>query len=391
MSGTTPTATYTLTDFNSQNPTPYKSNIDGNFAVAQRIVDPFAPHAQVSPNMTVQLDPGSIWSGSVLTELSAQNTSVIVAPVTNPRIDRVVISSITGIIAVITGTEAMSPVAPAFGVNQFPVAQVALQTTSVIITNAMITDERNFAGTGVGVVSQNTYTTPGTATWTKPTSVGPNSLVYLQIWGAGGSGQSGSSNYGGGGGGSYKDGWFPLSTFSATETITIAAGGASVTGTTVGNGGAASSFGTHLIAYGGSGGGTTGNGNGGGAGGWFSNTTTEFPDVPTTEGKGGDYNGGAGALPLSGYYTGGGGGIGNLSPIIQNAGAKSVYGGGGGGCGANAAGGTSIIGGAGGAGSSSGNATAGVQPSGGGGGCKNTGFNTGKGGDGKIVVTVFNG
>lgn len=140
--GTTPVATYSISNYTTQNPTVYKSGIDGNSRVAQRIVDTFAPHEQAIPNMTVALDAGAIFTGGALTEVAAQNTGTITAPVTNPRIDRVVCNLITGVVSVITGSENVSPVAPAITAGNFPVAQVALATSTTAITNNLITDER---------------------------------------------------------------------------------------------------------------------------------------------------------------------------------------------------------------------------------------------------------
>lgn len=51
-----------------------------NWAVAQRIVGPFAPHAQVVPNLAIMLDPGYLLNGTTLTEVNAQ----IVGPFSPP-------------------------------------------------------------------------------------------------------------------------------------------------------------------------------------------------------------------------------------------------------------------------------------------------------------------
>lgn len=142
MGGTNPVAEYSIPDYTTQDPATYKAAIDADFRVGQRIVNAFAPHQQTSPAMTVRLEAGAIFSGAGLLEVAAQSTGTITAPVANPRIDRVVCNLITGAVSVITGTPAGSPVAPAFTSGVFPVAQVLLQTSSTVITNAMITDER---------------------------------------------------------------------------------------------------------------------------------------------------------------------------------------------------------------------------------------------------------
>lgn len=151
----------------AQTPTVYKGAIDGDVSVLARLAAAFAPHEQSTPNMTVRLDAGPLFDGTTLTEVAAQSTGAIVAPVGNPRIDRVVINSTSGAVSVITGTPAASPVAPAVTAGNSPVAQVLLQTSSATITNSMITDERvlDSLGLAAALVKQ-THTallTAGTA------------------------------------------------------------------------------------------------------------------------------------------------------------------------------------------------------------------------------------
>jgi hypothetical protein len=134
--------TFLQPDHETQSGSVYKAAIDNSLAVLARIGQMFAPHEQSTPNMTVRIDPGPVWVGGVLTEKAAQNSATIIAPVGNPRIDRVVIDGQTGVVSVITGTPAGSPTAPAITSGKLPVCQVLLQTTSTVITNDMITDER---------------------------------------------------------------------------------------------------------------------------------------------------------------------------------------------------------------------------------------------------------
>lgn len=82
----------------------------------------------------------------------AQVTGVFTAPVTNPRIDRVVVNATSGIISVVAGTPAATPVPTTIPAGTYPVCQVLLQTTSAVITNSMITDERAL-GAGGGITS----------------------------------------------------------------------------------------------------------------------------------------------------------------------------------------------------------------------------------------------
>ena len=139
-------ATWQIPNYTVDTGTEYKTNIDGAFAVAARVVDAFSPHEQSTPNMTVRLNAGFLWdvSGSVLTEVAAQSTGTITAPTTNPRIDRVVVDATTGTVSVITGSEAASPVAPAITAGKLPVCQVSLATSTTQIGNSLITDERVF-------------------------------------------------------------------------------------------------------------------------------------------------------------------------------------------------------------------------------------------------------
>jgi hypothetical protein len=143
-------STFTQPDYTNQTATAYKTAIDGAINVLKRIAQAFAPHEQTSPNMTVRVDAGYIWSGTALTEVAAQSTGTITAPVGNPRIDRVVVDATTGAVSVVTGTPAASPTPPAIPAGKIPVAQVLLQTSSSTITNSMITDERVTAAGGSG-------------------------------------------------------------------------------------------------------------------------------------------------------------------------------------------------------------------------------------------------
>ena len=137
-----PVATPLQPDYTSQSGTAYPLAIDASIAAARRLAWAFAPHEQSTPNMTVRLEAGPVLSGVTLTEVAAQSTGTITAPTTNPRIDRVVVDSVTGAVSVITGTQAASPAPPAITAGKWPVAQVLLQTSSTAITNSMITDER---------------------------------------------------------------------------------------------------------------------------------------------------------------------------------------------------------------------------------------------------------
>lgn len=136
-------ATFTQPDYPTQtDSTDYASSIDASIRVMSRIGGPFAAHEQSTPDMTVRVDAGAVLSGTTLTEVAAQSTGTITAPVSDPRIDRIVIDQSTGVASVVTGSEAASPSAPAVPSGKFPCAQVLLATSTTEITNSLITDER---------------------------------------------------------------------------------------------------------------------------------------------------------------------------------------------------------------------------------------------------------
>jgi hypothetical protein len=140
--------TFDQPDFQTDTGTAYKTAIDNSIAVVGATAAQFAAHEQSSPDMTVRVDAGKLLAGTTLTNVAAQSTGTITAPVTNPRIDRIVIDASTGAVSVITGAENVSPTAPAITSGKIPVAQVALTTSTVAITNSLITDERPVAFTG---------------------------------------------------------------------------------------------------------------------------------------------------------------------------------------------------------------------------------------------------
>ena len=152
-------ASFLPTDVTTQDATTYKAALDGNGSVLARLAAAFAPSQQATPNMTVAVGAGALLSWGNVVPVAAQSTGVITAPVTNPRIDRVVIDAGNGVIATVTGTESATPTAPAIPSGYLPIAQVLLAPGATSITNALITDERvsgnlQPAG-GVRVLAQN--------------------------------------------------------------------------------------------------------------------------------------------------------------------------------------------------------------------------------------------
>jgi len=140
-------AKFTQPNFLTQSASTYKAAIDAAISVLQQIGGDFAPHAMDSPNMQVVIDAGRIFKpGGTLTSVDQQTTGALVAPVSNPRIDRIVVDSEDGAYLILTGTEAASPTAPAVPNGKLPVCQIAMTVGMTEIANSIITDERTTYG-----------------------------------------------------------------------------------------------------------------------------------------------------------------------------------------------------------------------------------------------------
>jgi len=191
------------------------------------------------------------------------------------------------------------------------------------------------------------------------------------IWSGAGSGAStdtpAGNAMGGAGGGCFRF-ELPSDLFGATETVTIGAGGASVTGT-IGLVGGNSSIGTIAIVY-------------AGAAPYTGGSVLSGAAVSTSPAESAGANGATNGIPS--IWGGAGPSSSGGASILGN----SVHGGAAGGThdGTNArAGGTSVYGGDGGAASVTGAATAGSVP-GGGGGMSKGAHASGAGGNGKAII-----
>ena len=332
--------TFVQPDSTSQPAATYPGNIDAAVSVLARPGDSFAPHAEATPDMTVALDAGHLMNGQTLVEQAAQSTGTITAPVTNPRIDRIVVDNATGAVSVVTGVESASPAAPAIPAGKSPVAQVLLQTTSTAITNAMLTDERDFTnmGTGAGaLLNVQTFTTSGTYT---PTAGTRKVIVEVQGGGASGgscaaTGSTTASGASGGGSGAYAKALI-TSGFSGV-TVTVGAGGAApAAGANDGSDGGASGFGSLVQANGG------GHGRAGAA-----------VTPPFTFGSALTAGSPTGANIVGGAGVRGGGSLCWSTTVVAGGAGASSHFGGGGDPGGNAAGSAAATPGAGGGGASS--------------------------------------
>lgn len=260
---------------------------------------------------------------------------------------------------------------------------------------AMITTALSGLSTGNPADVQ-VFTTPGTATWTKPSGATYVRVDVVAGGGGGGSGRRGAAasiraGGGGGGAGGYTTAGFAASALGSTETVTVAAGGTGGTSKTTdstngsaGANGGTSSFGVWIKATGGVGGGggtATGGASGSGA--------TSWPNVTGFNGgsgTAGDSTGLAGTNASATLWApgGGAGGGGITSADAANAGGTGAPVGiaTSGGAGQVLAGGASgTSGAAGGAGASAGTNVA-MGGSGGGGGAASTTGAAGAGGAG---------
>jgi hypothetical protein len=318
----------------------YPAIVDGAISATARIGANFAPHAQNAPSMTVAVSAGHVMDGPVLVERPGQTTGTIVAPASNPRIDRVVVDNLTGAISVVTGAESASPVAPAIPAGTSPIARVSLQSATTAITNSLIVDERDFSNLGVSsgaLVGVQVFTSSGTYSPTLGTK-----RVVVEVQGGGGSGGSCAatgattgSAASGGGSGAYAKAQFTAS--FAGVSVTVGSGGSAPSaGANDGNPGGASSFGALVIAGGG------GNGRAGHA---FTPPVTVGAAAPAGMPTGANIVGGTGVRGGSSYML-------SIGSLHGGFGAPSHFGGGGE-PGGNAAGGAALTPGSGGGGASS--------------------------------------
>jgi hypothetical protein len=270
-----------------------------------------------------------------------------------------------------------------------------LVTLSADPTSALHAATKQYVDAAAGGANDyQLFTSSGT--WTKPAGLTGNEIVMVELWGGGGGGrQNGTDwNASGGGGGEYRMFCFRAAELSATESVTVGAGG---TAGASGTAGGFSSF-NGIVAAGGNGGGSAGTVSQRGWGGFTPGGAAYYAaDVSSPYTTPGYVTTLAGNTTLSasafGLHTiaaggeaGGAGGwddgaTGNYTPI------GAINAGGGGGIAATfgRTGGTSVRGGAGGT-STGTTGAAGTAPAGGGAGGTST---AGNGARGEVRVTVL--
>lgn len=138
--------TFTQPDFTTQLPAEVKNNLESSVGALAGVGNVFNAHAQTTPDMTVRVDAGRIFAKGTasFTEVAAQSTGTITAPVSNPRKDIVYIDALTGTVGVATGAEAASPSDPAVPAGKIAIARVTLATSTTSITNQIIEDLRTY-------------------------------------------------------------------------------------------------------------------------------------------------------------------------------------------------------------------------------------------------------
>lgn len=187
--------TFVQPDRTTQSGSDYPIKIDAAIAVLANPAGHFAAHEQNTPNMTIRVDAGKLQVGTGVTVVAAQNTATIVAPTTNPRIDRVVIDSVTGFVSVITGAESASPTAPPIPDRKLSIAQVLIAINITAVTNSFITDERAvrpaFVSHGAGNIASNTAL-GDTALDSNTTGAG-NTAVGINVLTANSTGNNGTA------------------------------------------------------------------------------------------------------------------------------------------------------------------------------------------------------
>jgi len=102
----------------------------------------FSPHELTPPLMGVIVDAGRMWDGSKYVNFPISASPAIGAPTTDPRIDRIAIDYNTNSIVVLKGTEATTPVPPAYAENHYPICRVSLVVNQTEIVDADIDNER---------------------------------------------------------------------------------------------------------------------------------------------------------------------------------------------------------------------------------------------------------
>lgn len=94
----------------------------------------FKALAQVSPNMTIRIDPGVANIQGTIVKYAGGNSPAFTAPASNNRIDLVCMDS-AGTISIVQGTSGATPSAPDYPSDKLVICEVYLKNTSTSIVN----------------------------------------------------------------------------------------------------------------------------------------------------------------------------------------------------------------------------------------------------------------
>lgn len=116
---------------------------DQFFSTHQGDFEALRPRAQAAPNMTLAVQAATVQSfyrqvyfNNAQSTFSGGNSPTFTAPVSNPRLDLLYLSD-TGVLTVLQGTEAVSPVSPTYPdlSKNFPICEVFLRVGMTSIVN----------------------------------------------------------------------------------------------------------------------------------------------------------------------------------------------------------------------------------------------------------------
>lgn len=149
-------AIFTQPAFTAQDAASYKANIDNSMLVAGEIVRQFAPREMAVLGMGVTIEAGTLIDGVTI---PATSITGIGAPTVNPRIDRVYFDMNTRLFVRLVGVEAVAPVAPAYPLGVYPIAQLYFAVGDTLLTNANIIDDRAMIIVPAAYMRGDAYTT----------------------------------------------------------------------------------------------------------------------------------------------------------------------------------------------------------------------------------------
>lgn len=122
------------------------TGFDYNERTAPMSFDRFLKVEQTdTASMKVKVNSGWIQTVEKKWAIPMQESPVILAPVTDPRIDLIYVDDTTGAIGVVTGVEAATPSIPLYD-GKIVLAEIYLTTSTTSITNDLITDVRGIIG-----------------------------------------------------------------------------------------------------------------------------------------------------------------------------------------------------------------------------------------------------